>query len=54
MHEAVVKGTPVPPSLLAPMRDSAALLADPEALRARFAEDGYLFLRGALDRKSVV
>ena len=53
MHEAVVKGTPVPPSLLAPMRDSATLLADPPALRARFAEDGYLFLRGVLDPAAV-
>lgn len=29
--------------------DSAALLGDPEALRRRFAEDGYVFLRGLLD-----
>ncbi len=54
MHAAVVKGKPVPPALLAPMRDSGPLLADPPALRARFAEDGYLFLRGAVDPGAVL
>lgn len=38
----------------APMRDSTALLADPPALRARFAEDGYVLLRGVLDRDEVL
>jgi len=30
------------------LRDSTALRNDPEALRRRFAEDGYVFLRGVL------
>jgi hypothetical protein len=34
-------------------RDSRALLAEPPALRERFAEDGYVFLVGVLDRDLV-
>ena len=29
--------------------DSSRLFGDPEALRARIAEDGYVFFRGLLD-----
>ncbi len=36
------------------LRDSADLANDAEALRARMAEDGYLFLRGYLDREAVL
>jgi len=36
-----------------PMRSSSTLLDDPEALRARFDEDGYLYLDGVLDRDRV-
>src|ERR1700679_4321908 len=49
MHRARVKGTPVPPSILAEMRDSASLVRDPAALSARLESDGYLLLRGVLD-----
>jgi len=49
MHRARVKGTPVPPSILAEMKDSAPLLRDPAALCARLESDGYLLLRGVLD-----
>src|SRR4051812_20206631 len=35
------------------LRASDALLGDPRALQARLAEDGYLFLPGALDREAV-
>lgn len=38
----------------APMRDSTNLLDDPVALRSRFAEDGYVYLRGVLDRAEVL
>ena len=38
----------------APMRDSTALLDDPEKLRAQFHEDGYVYLRGVLDRDRVL
>ena len=35
---------------LAVFEDSGALVDDPVALRARFERDGYVFLRGAIDR----
>lgn len=53
MHRARVKGTPVPPSILAEMRDSASLVRDPAALCARLESDGYLLLRGVLDASLV-
>jgi hypothetical protein len=40
--------------LFLPMQDSSDLLGDTEALRARLAEDGYLYLRGALDPAAVL
>lgn len=36
------------------LRDSSALRADPAALRARLADDGYLLLRGFHDRDAVL
>ena len=38
---------------LGQLRDSAALLGDVAALKARMDEDGYLWLRGLLDREKV-
>ncbi len=38
----------------APQRDSSGLLSDPAALQARYREDGYLYLRGVLDRPTVI
>src|SRR4029450_13853736 len=38
----------------APMRDSTALLGDPDKLRAQFEQDGYVYLRGVLDRQKVM
>jgi hypothetical protein len=38
----------------APMRDSTALLGDPDKLRAQFEQDGYVYLRGVLDRQRVM
>jgi ectoine hydroxylase-related dioxygenase (phytanoyl-CoA dioxygenase family) len=37
-----------------PMRDSSGLLDDPAALRDRLKADGYLLLRGVLDRDEVL
>jgi ectoine hydroxylase-related dioxygenase (phytanoyl-CoA dioxygenase family) len=37
-----------------PMRDSSSLRFDPEALRSRYREDGYLYLRDVLDRRTVM
>ena len=38
----------------APMRDGTTLIDDPSALRERLREDGYLLLRGVLDREDVL
>jgi ectoine hydroxylase-related dioxygenase (phytanoyl-CoA dioxygenase family) len=46
-------GHEVPDGMLGELRDSAALLADGDALRARVAEDGYLYLKNALDADAV-
>lgn len=35
------------------MKDSSGLLEDMPALRARLHEDGYVYLRGVLDRRKV-
>jgi len=53
MDTCKVKGRAVPPALLGELADSAALLADPPSLRRRFAEDGYLYLKGVLERDAV-
>lgn len=53
MSRAQVKGQAVPEALLGELTDSAALLGDGPALRARLAEDGYLFLRGVIDPAAV-
>jgi ectoine hydroxylase-related dioxygenase (phytanoyl-CoA dioxygenase family) len=37
-----------------PFRDSTAHLKDGDTLRARLAEDGYLFLRGVLPRETIL
>lgn len=44
-------GAPVPfdTDHFAPLRDSSEMAGNPEALRARYLEDGYLYLRGLLD-----
>ncbi len=49
-----VKGRDVPPQMVGELQDSAALLRDPAALRARFKQDGYLFLKGVLPRSTVL
>jgi ectoine hydroxylase-related dioxygenase (phytanoyl-CoA dioxygenase family) len=53
MDTCLVKGRTVPQPLLGELRDASPLLDDPAALRARLAEDGYLFLKGALDADAV-
>jgi len=44
---------PTDPEHFAPMRDSTQLLGDPGALRERFKQDGYVYLRGILDPQEV-
>jgi Phytanoyl-CoA dioxygenase (PhyH) len=40
--------------LFGPMRDSTSLRSDPAALRERLRTDGYVLLRGVLDRRAVL
>ena len=40
--------------LFTEMRDSTELRAAPDRLRSRFAEDGYVLIRGLLDRRRVL
>jgi hypothetical protein len=37
-----------------PFRDSSSLLNDPEKLRTRMSEDGYLFMRGVAPKEDVL
>src|SRR5687768_8734528 len=54
--QVLSNGVPVTtdPSHFAPMRDSTDLLGEPEKLRAQFQQDGYVYLRGVLDRERVL
>lgn len=54
MDNCRVKGQPVPSSLIHEMTDSASLLDNPKALRTRLVEDGYLYLRGVVDRDAIM
>jgi ectoine hydroxylase-related dioxygenase (phytanoyl-CoA dioxygenase family) len=51
MQTLTSNGVPVPfdGAHFAPLRDSSALLGDPEALRLRYHHDGYLYLREVID-----
>lgn len=45
---------PFPGDQLGELRDSALLLNDPLALRQRLAQDGYLLIRGLIERQRVL
>lgn len=48
-------GIPIPvDGLFSEMRDSTPLRGAPDRLRNRFAEDGYVLLRGLLDRRQIL
>lgn len=51
--ELTAHGHVIPADLFAELRDSSAIAQDEAALRSRIDEDGYVFLRGALDRDAV-
>ncbi len=53
MQDCRIRGRSVPQSLLGELADSAPLRKDPGALRARLADDGYLFLKGVVPRALV-
>jgi len=51
---AFLRSAPVPSDITGQMVDSAALVGDGVALRARLQSDGYLYLRGALSHAEVL
>jgi len=53
MKACMVQGRPVPEALIGELPDSAALLDQPDALRERMAADGFLYLKGVLDKALV-
>jgi hypothetical protein len=54
MTKAIAQGTPVAEERLAPLVESSKLRDDPAGLRARLADEGYLFLPGVVDREIVL
>src|SRR5438132_7037890 len=54
MSEARSQKQPVPPELLGPLVEATRLASQPAALRASFSEQGYVLLRGALEREEVL
>ena len=54
MAEAIAQGTAVPPEVAGPLLESCSLLEDAAQLRRQLAADGYLFLKGVVDRETVM
>ena len=54
MQGCVNQGRPIAEDIIGPLRDSTDSLGQPVELSRRLDEDGYLFLRGALDRDEVL
>ncbi len=54
MSKAIAQGTAIPDELGGPLRESSELQGDPARLRERLADEGYIFLRGAVDRETVL
>jgi ectoine hydroxylase-related dioxygenase (phytanoyl-CoA dioxygenase family) len=52
--DCTVAGRPAPPGLLAPLRETPAWRERPALLRERLDEDGYVLLRGCLERDAVM
>ena len=50
MTQCISQGQPLPAELVGEFRDSADVLEDTPELQRRFEEDGYLFVRAAVDR----
>jgi len=53
VHRCIAQGAVVPEERGGARRDSTALCTDPAALATLLAEDGYVFLRGRLERAAV-
>ena len=54
MVRFIAQGTAVPDELIGPLRDSSAFRQDGAELSKRLADDGYVFLRGVVDREDVL
>jgi len=54
MEHCITQGKTVPPDLIRPFRDSTDQIGNRGELPRRLHEDGYLFLRGALDQNEVL
>src|SRR5579871_1621159 len=53
MLDGITQQHPVPDEFLGPLVEAPPGPVDPVALRASFADDGYVLLRGALDRDEI-
>lgn len=51
MTDCIAQGQPLAAELVGEFRDSREVLDDTPELQRRFAEDGYIFVRGAVDRE---
>jgi hypothetical protein len=54
MSRCIAQGRPVPDDVLGPLRDSTDVSDDATELQRRMTDDGYLFLRGVVDRTDVL
>lgn len=54
MKNCITQGLPIPENIIGTLPDSASLLDDSGALQRRMQEDGFLFLKGVLDRDDVL
>lgn len=54
MNRSIAQETVVPDNLIGPLRDSTDCLENGVELRQRIADDGYVFLRSAVDRDAVL
>jgi hypothetical protein len=54
MSRCIAQGHSVPEDVLGPLRNSTDVANDANKLQRRIAEDGYLFLRGVVDRTDIM
>jgi len=54
MHDAIIQHEPIPSELIAPLTERTFDAGQAGELGQAFAEDGYVLLRGALDRDDVL
>ena len=54
MQTVVARGENIPAEYIAPLQDSSALLSNPELLRQRFLEQGYVHIKGFFERPDVM